>query len=91
MNRLSKPNQLTDTHPEDAEPLDVSKLLDKGAAILRREITNLMRESSSGKLSPGSARDLVQYLRLLHELKAEQQEQLANLTDEELLNLTKID
>lgn len=89
MKQSPKPNQLTDTHPEDAEPLDVNKLLDKGAAILRREITNLMRESSSGKLNAGSARDLVQYLRLLHELREEQQEQLSNLTDEELLNLTK--
>ncbi len=68
---------------------DVTELLDKGGEILRREIVNLMVESSGKKLSPTSARDLVAYVRLLSELKNEQIKVLAEMTDEELTSLSK--
>lgn len=67
--------------------LDVLDLLAKSKEILRREISNLMIESSSKKLSPNSSRDLVSYLRLLNELKADDEAKLSEMTDEELLEL----
>jgi hypothetical protein len=47
-------------------------MLDKGLEILRKEVNNLFMESSQGKLSPVSARDLVGYVKLLHELEERQ-------------------
>lgn len=67
---------------------DVEELLSKGGEILRREISNLMVESTSKKLSPASARDLVAYVKLLSELKEVEKAELSNLTDEELQALT---
>lgn len=64
--------------------------LEKATEILRREITNLMIESSSKKLSPSSAKDLVAYIKLLSELKAEQQEDLSKLTEEQLKALAGV-
>lgn len=62
-------------------------MLAKGAEILRREISNLMIESSGKKLSSASAKDLVNYLKLLSEIKLEQEKFLGSLTDEELEKL----
>jgi hypothetical protein len=77
--------------PRKAEPVsaaqDISTLLNQGSLVLSREIHNLLLESAVGKLEAGSARDLVAYLKLLHELKKEQENKLANLTDEELERL----
>ncbi len=71
------------------EPLDVELLLTKTGELLKREISNLMSESSRGKLSPASARDLTAYIRLLSELKEQQKEEINNMTDEELEALAK--
>jgi hypothetical protein len=92
MKRFVKPNQSSIPEAPKAEPgvvagFDIVELLDKGGEILRREISNLMIESSGKKLSPNSAKDLVSYLKLLHELKEEQQKTLSELTDEELETL----
>jgi hypothetical protein len=88
MRRVAKPMTPMPSIPKDSPGVvagfDLVELLDKGGEILRREISNLMIESSSKKLSPNSAKDLVAYLKLLHELKEEQQKTLANLSDEEL-------
>ncbi len=89
----TKPNQssipLLASEPEtELEPLDVDHLLERGGEILRREIANLMAESSSRKLSPTSARDLVAYVKLLSELRVEQKKELANMSTEELERLT---
>jgi hypothetical protein len=72
---------------------DVDLLLEKSGQILAREIRNIMIESSRGKLNAASSRDLVAYLKLLNELKNEQQDALANMSDEELrkLALEKLD
>lgn len=77
---------------EPLEPgeFDVEKLLSNSGEILRREITNLLMESSRGKLGATSARDLVAYVRLLVELKLKQEEELAGLTDEELKARAKV-
>lgn len=68
-------------------PLDVEELLAKGGLILKREIHNLLMKSAAGKLAPADARDVVSYIKLLHELKEDEQEKLSNMTDEELLKL----
>lgn len=81
------PEAKSDTIPSLAPDFDVVDLLDKGAEILKREITNLMIESSGKKLSPNSAKDLVSYLKLLHDLKLEQTKALSELSDEELKKL----
>ncbi len=82
------PAKSTEDRKEEVEgdgyEFDVEALLNKGAEILRREITNLMRLSAKGKLEGGDARDLVAYIKLLSELKTEQQAALKNMTDEEL-------
>lgn len=63
---------------------DLEELNAKAQEILRREITNLMIESSSNKLSPTSSSALVQYIKLLGELKDKEDETLRNLGDEHL-------
>lgn len=82
---VSKP----EPEPGMVQKFDIEELLAKGGEILRREITNLLIESSTKKLSPASARDAVSYVKLLSELKAAQDKELNNLTEEELLELTK--
>ena len=67
-----------------AHALDVDQLLSKTGTILAREVQNLLIKSSGGKLDAPDSRDLVAYIRLLSELKTEQQKALANLTPEEL-------
>lgn len=88
MRRYAKPTTQLPTQPSVPEgSFDVVELLEKGGELLRREILNLMSESSRGKLSPNSAKDLVAYIKLLNELKAEQQEELEGLDDEALRKL----
>lgn len=93
LKRYSKPTTVITTQQAETASVvgtfDVTELLDKGGEILRREIVNLMVESSGKKLSPTSARDLVAYVRLLSELKVEQTKVLSEMTDEELEALTK--
>lgn len=75
----------------DEAPLafDVEALLDKSGLILQREIRNLLSASAAGKLLPAHARDLVAYVKLLHELRNKQEQDAANLTDEELQKAAK--
>lgn len=70
--------------PESQSEFDIEDLLAKTAEVLRREVKNLMLESSRGKLSAGSARDLVVYVELLKKLKLEEEEAARLLTDEQL-------
>lgn len=72
-----------------APEFDVEKLLGQTEEILRREIRNLMQESTSKKLSAASSRDLVSYIELLHELKSRKEKELAEMSDEELAELAK--
>lgn len=75
--------------PEPASEFDVVAELDKAQLILQRELKNLLMASAQGKLLPAHSRDLVAYLRLLSDLKKEQLDELANATDEQLLELKK--
>lgn len=73
--------------PDVLPDFDVDKLLAQSGAILAREIKNLMIKSSSGKLDGADARDLVAYIKLLQELKHEEQDRLSNMTDGEIAEL----
>lgn len=66
---------------------DVVDQLEKAQLILTREIRNLLTASAAGKLSPPHARDLCAYVKLLSELKAEQEAELASKKDEDLVQL----
>lgn len=70
------------------DDLDLEQLFNKSIEILRREINNLFTHSTTEKLSPTDARDLVQYIKLLSEIKAEQDEAIKKLSDEELLDVS---
>lgn len=87
-NPRSENTVVPDAEEVSAE-FDVESLLSKGGEILKREIRNLLRESANGKLSAGSARDLVAYLRLLSELKIEEHEVANKLSTDELEALAK--
>lgn len=64
--------------------VDIGELQDKSRLILQREIKNLSVESSSGKLAPNSARDLVNYVKLLADLAKMEKDALDGKTTEEL-------
>lgn len=71
--------------PEPApSDIDIADLLSKTLEILRREVKHLLMESSAEKLHPNSARDLVNYVKLLSELHSEEKDLLDTLTDDEL-------
>lgn len=74
---------------ETSGAFDVQNELEMCEEILRREVRNLMSESSRGKLSEKSARDLSSYIKLLSEMRDEQREKLKDLTKEELEKLAK--
>ncbi len=92
MRRIAKPGQTTNLDDIVAEkissspPSDISitRLIEDGLIILYREIKNLLSLSSKGKLDKDSARDLRDHLKLLFELKAQEDSMLKGLTDEEL-------
>lgn len=83
---IPPPSEVTD---DLAGSFDLEELLDKGGEILRREIANLLMESSRGKLNAASARDLVAYVKLLYELKSEMKDELENLPDDKLKEMLK--
>jgi len=68
---------------------DVDDLLTKTLEILRREVKHLMVESAEGKLKGPSAKDLVAYVKLLSDIKNEQDAYLRTLSDDDLLKMKK--
>lgn len=75
------PSALPKPEPDNS---DISTLLGKTIEILRREVTHLLMESALGKLPKGSSTDLVNYVKLLNELHAEEKDILDQLSDDEL-------
>lgn len=67
----------------------IDELTTKTIEILRREIINLMMESTRGKLEPTSSKALVDYIKLLADLKEKESELLSQLPDEYLESLAK--
>ncbi len=80
----------TDLEPNKIQPVgSIDELLVRTLEILRREIHNLMRESSKGKLEPSSSKALVDYIRLAKELKKQESEILQDMSDEFLKTLSE--
>jgi len=48
---------------------DLEKLLEKSGEALRRDLNHILAMSTGGKLDASSARDLVAYTKLLHDIK----------------------
>lgn len=67
----------------------LEELSNKAQEILRREILNLMGESTGGKLSPTSSASLVSYIKLLGELRDKELEDLSKLGDDHLKRLSE--
>lgn len=92
---MRKIADFTAKKPEPTEGIviisSVDELTAKTLEILRREITNLMIESSGGKLQPASSKSLVDYIKLLDELKKKEKELLEEASDEFLKKLAKKD
>lgn len=78
---------LTDLEPNKLVDTTLDELRAKTMEILRREVTNLMMESAKGKLTPGSSKSLVDYVKLMSELKDIEESELAALKDEHLKKL----
>lgn len=90
MNRIPKPNQSSIEPVEEVTPgFDADELLSKCGVILQREIRNLLIASTGRKLDRGESQDLVAYIKLLSEIKVEQQEEVSNFTNEELIKVSK--
>lgn len=64
--------------------IDLDDLQDKVRLILYREIRNLTAESAIGLLSKEESQSLVNYAKLLTELKKAETQALSGLTDAEL-------
>jgi len=62
----------------------IDELTLKTLEILRREVLNLMGESTAGKLSPQSSTALVSYIKLLGELKEQEKDLLDELSNKHL-------
>lgn len=74
-----------DLNIHDVELEDLTR---KTREILRREVTNLMVESTGKKLSPTSSQSLVSYIKLLGELKDKEDEELRRLGNDHLKKLS---
>jgi hypothetical protein len=84
MDRTPKPHQhVSDEMPE----FDVDSLLAKAGVILQREIRALMAASARGKLDTAESRDLIAYVKLLAETKAQLEDASKNMSTEELKKL----
>lgn len=84
-----QPSETPPPYSEELVDFDIERMLAQGGEILRREIRNLMSASAKGKLDAAGARDLVAYLKLLSELKAQQQAEFADMDEEELKKFSK--
>ena len=96
MKRYAKPNtEIKESQGAGADmdvssgAFDVQKELELCEEILRREVRNLLSESSRGKLSDKSSASLRDYFKLLSEMREEQAEQLKHKSKEELEKLAK--
>lgn len=86
MKRYANPTSIIPDKPDEApnESFDVVLLQDKLKEALRRDVTNLVAESTRGKLKSESAKDLVNYLKVLKELEEEEVKKLKGMTPEQL-------
>lgn len=71
------------------ESIEIKDLLKGSLESLSREINNIIHFSKMGKLNTNSSRDLVSYIKLLHEMKKEDDQLINDLTDQELHDFLK--
>ncbi len=67
--------------------MELDKLIEKTYEALRRDVNHILAASAGSKLDAASARDLVNYYKLLSDIKRQQEKDdsgLAKLSDEEL-------
>lgn len=69
--------------------VDLDKLSHKLLNVLTRETNNLLDASSQGKLDRDDAASLRDYLKLMKDLRAMDEDKMKNLSDEELEKLAK--
>ena len=84
MRRPSKPMTRVTAEQLMGDTTDVDSLLSKAYHIIQREIHNLMVESTGGKLHKDSAQALINYTKLLAQIKIDQDAVLDSLTTDEL-------
>lgn len=70
--------------------VDLDNIEHRFLVVLKREAYRLMEESYVGKISDESAKNLINYLKLLKDFKKHQENELEKLTDAELEALTGI-
>lgn len=68
-------------------PVDLDKIQHYFLVVLKREATRLLDQSFEAKLSEESSKALVNYLKLLKDLKESEEKELESLSDEELEKL----
>lgn len=73
--------------PRRLSPVNLDKIQHQFLIVLKREATRLMDQSFEDKLSDESSKTLVNYLKLMKDLKEMEAKELENLTDEELEKL----
>lgn len=72
--------------------VNLDHLLEKAVVTMKRDITHIYEESDKGKLTAGSARDLVNYVKALSSVIAAREdveEDVAKTDEEELKKLAK--
>lgn len=75
--------------PRRLSPVNIDRIQHYFLVVLNREATKLMDESYLGKLSADSSKDLVNYLKLLREIRKSEEEDLEQLSDFELEKLNQ--
>ncbi len=73
--------------PRRLVEVDLEKIQHQFLVVLKRESTRMMDVSFEGKLSESDSRILINYLKLLKELKKSEEEDLDKMSDEELVKL----
>lgn len=92
MKRIAKPQQATsltgiiarNIEVPLAKDISIDRLIEDGLVTLHREMKNILILSANGKLEAADAKDLRDHLKLLFELKDQENKLLKDITDEEL-------
>lgn len=68
---------------------EIRELLKHSVKLLWNEINHISNLSKKGKLDLNNSRDLINYVKLFREMKKDEDEFIAELTDKELDDLLK--
>jgi hypothetical protein len=74
--------------PRRLSVVDLDKVEHKFTVVLNREANQLLDRSWKNPLPDEAAKTLVNYMKLLKELKVQKEKELENLSDEDLQNLS---